>query len=413
MRLAPLVLVSLSLSLASFGCGSDADNEPDPVAPGGHGGHGGQAGQGGQGTGGSGPSGGFTPPADPGPGGVLVTVSGEDLASVGYDFMSGASLANGDPPAFVDGWEVRFEHILVTLDHIALSADPDKDAGNPRNVGPVVAQVDGPFAVDVVRGGSLPGKSGSPDEKTVAIAAFAGPDGGGAFSTTDRYAFSYEVTAAAAGAKIVNLDDAGKALYDQGVAQGWAFLFQGTATYKGPAPAPGSVFEKIPNVVHFTLGMRNPARYLNCQNTDLQAVGEDQFPRGVQAIGSRSVTAQITIHTDHGFWDRLNTEGTPLHFDAIAAQASTYGTVNAPPGEVTLDDLDRADFTGFKTRDGEILPGRSAVSDYSAPAGQLYFDPSGTNLPKNSYARYFSYSVIAGGHLNADGLCVVVPGFTP
>jgi hypothetical protein len=412
MRLRPLFFTLLVAS-SLVACGSDDSNEPDPVAQGGSsqagkGGAGGQAGaaQGGQG-------GSFASPADPGPGGFLVTVSGEDLASVGYDFMNGTSLANGDPPAFVDGWEVRFEHILVTLDHIRLNDNPDKNPTNPKDLGAVVAQVNGPFAVDVVAGGNIPGKSGSPDEKTVAIAAFAGPDAGGSFSTTDRYAFSYDITVAAPGAKIVNLDGAAQALYAQGVSQGWAFIFQGTATYKGPAPTAGTVFEKIPNVVHFTFGMKNPARYLNCQNTDLQAISEEVFPRGLQASASRSTTAQITIHTDHGFWDKLNTEGTPLHFDPIAAQSSTYGTVNAPPGEVTLDDLDKADFTAFKTRDGEPLPARSAVSDYSAPAGQLYFDPNGTNLPKNSYARFFSYSVINGGHLNADGLCVVTPDFTP
>lgn len=85
--------------------------------------------------------------------------------------------------------------------------------------------------------------------------------------------------------------------------KGYAMILAGTATYRGSEPEANSVFAKIPKDVKFTLGLKNPSSYINCQNTDLMAVG-DEFPRGVQANPSKSTVAQITIHTDHGFGTR-------------------------------------------------------------------------------------------------------------
>ena len=54
----------------------------------------------------------FTPPCDPGPKGVLITASGEVLALGGYDFPPAAP----DNVYFVDGWEIRYDRVLVTFD---------------------------------------------------------------------------------------------------------------------------------------------------------------------------------------------------------------------------------------------------------------------------------------------------------
>ena len=350
-------------------------------------------------------------PHDDANSGFSITVSGEDLAAVGYDWSS-ASLAEGDPPAFVDGWAISFEHVIVTVDKLRVNAEPDKDEGDPMNVGPVVASVDGPFAVDVSLGGDVPGKSGSPEDRAVAIAVLKTQDDGSAFDPATRYAFSYDLVPAAANAKIVNLDAAGLALYEEAKQKGWAMIYAGTATYKGPTPAAGSVFEKIPTQVKFKLGFNNPSSYINCRNTDLTATG-DEFPRGIQANASKSTTVQVTIHTDHAFWDKLNVEGTPLHFDAIAANASTYGAPSSP-GVVTSDDLVDVDITGFKTKAGDALPWRSLVSDYTAPAGQMRFDANGTSFARaNSFAAYLAYSAASGGHMNSDGECEIKNNFTP
>jgi hypothetical protein len=166
----------------------------------------------------------------------------------------------------------------------------------------------------------------------------------------------------------------------------------------------------MPAQVKFTIGLANPSTYVNCRNTDLMQVG-GEFPRGVQPSATKSTVVQITLHTDHLFWDELNVEGTPLHFDPIAAVASTYGT-GAMSGEVTNDALAALDVTGFKTKEGETLPWRSLVPDYAAPAGQMNYKTNGTTLsPANSFLAYLAHSASAGGHMNSDGECFVKKDF--
>jgi hypothetical protein len=391
----PAMLLAIPAAIAA--CGDDATSSPLPAV-----------------DGGATDSATDAPGVGPGvKGGFQITVSGEDLAVNGYDFGAD-SRAEGDPPAFVDGWEVRFRHVIVTVDKIRINADPDKDEGDPTVMGDVVASVDGPFAVDTTIGGDIVGKSGSPDEKTIAIATIDKRTSGEAFDPAQRYAFSYDFVAASAAAKPVNLDAEGSALYEEAKAKGWAMIFEGSATYKGSAPAAGSVFEKIPREVRFKLGLTNPSSYINCANTDLNQLASGEYPRGIQVSADKVTVAQITIHTDHLFWSKLNVEGTELHFDPIAAIASTYGTPDAGPGEVTIEDLAAVDVTGFKTRAGEPLPGRSLVPDYSAPAGQLAFDPNGTTFASaNSFAAYLAYTASSGGHLNEVGECTVKNNFTP
>src|SRR4051794_24269 len=84
---------------------------------------------------------------DPARASIIFAASGEVLALEGYDFPPAAA----DDPAFVDGWEVRFDRLLVTIDKIRLSANPDKATGDPSQTDGVVAEVDGPWAVDLHR----------------------------------------------------------------------------------------------------------------------------------------------------------------------------------------------------------------------------------------------------------------------
>jgi hypothetical protein len=356
-------------------------------------------------------SGPFVPPADPGAGGVLVTFSAEDIAALGFGFDA-SSRAEGDPPAFVDGWEVKYSHVLVTVGKVRINEDPDKNDADPTQVGAEVAAADGPWAVDAVKGGSIQGKSGSPDEKAVALTAFTTTKSGAKFRADARYAFSYDLATATASAKPVNLDAEGLALYEEAKQKGFAVVLAGTATYKGAAPEATSVFAKIPKVVNFKLGFKNPTSYANCRNTDLQEAG-GEYPRGIQVNAAKSITVQATLHTDHAFWNKLNVEGTPLSFDAIAAQASTYGTPDAP-GVVAIEDLENVDITGVKTKAGEVLPARSLVPDYTAPVGQLRFDANSVSFAKvNSFAAFLAYSAASGGHMNANGECEVKRNYTP
>lgn len=403
---------SIGCLVAFAACGDDDSTPSTPPGGAGSGGMTGTSGSGGAaGSAGSDSSGAFEPPADPGSGAFWVTVSGEDLALLGYDWTS-SSEAEGDPPAFVDGWAVRFDHVIITVNSLRINADPDLDEANPFDVGPLLASADGPWAVDASIGGDVVGKSGSPDERTVPIAAFSRQSNGNAFDPAARYAFSYSLVAASEDARIVNLDAEGLALYEQAKENGWSTILAGTAEYNGPAPEAGSVFAQIPSQIEFTLGLSNPSSYINCANSDLQAIG-DEFPRGIQANANATTTVQITIHTDHVFWDALNVEGTPLHFDPIAARASTYGMPDTP-GVVTTADLVDADVTALTTRSGDPLPWRSVVPDYTAPAGQMAYNVNGTSFSiANSLASYLAYSAGSGGHMNADGECEVRNDYTP
>src|SRR5262245_43205888 len=95
-------------------------------------------------------------------GSIQLTASGEALAFSGYEF----------PPSdvgFVDGWEVKFDRLLLTVDHITLSDNPDKSEVDQSTTDGIVAQVDGPWAFDLHPHGALPGKGGG-DETAVPFA---------------------------------------------------------------------------------------------------------------------------------------------------------------------------------------------------------------------------------------------------
>jgi hypothetical protein len=345
----------------------------------------------------------LSPPGDPGAGKMLVTVSGERLSLGGYPFIYGSSLAAD--PAFVDGWEVKFDSILVTLDHIVLAETPDLNPTDQGQTGGQVAHIDGPFAVDLHRGGPLVGKGGE-GEQAIAIAAIGNQNdqGGAAFDPSARYALGFDVAAASNRAFNVNLDAQGLVDYQQAIDQGYTSLYIGTAVYKGPAPEPTTEFGSLPRTVRFRLGFATPASYVNCQNPDndpAEPFPNEEHLRGVQVRVNATAVVQLTIHTDHIFWEKLAHEQ-PLHFDPIAC-----GQVGIDAPVATVDDMAGLDFRNFRCRDGRLLPPRTLVTDYSPVAGSvLYFDSNGVS-PLTDYRDFMMYSVSASGHLNSDGLCAV------
>jgi hypothetical protein len=372
-----MTLVSLSV-LGAAGCGGD-----------------------GGGTGGAGG-------AAPSGGSIVFTISGEELALGGYGFPP----ASADDPAFVDGWEVKFTELLVTVDKITLSETPDLVPGDQAKTGPLVAQVDGPWAVDLHKGGPIAGKGGSA-EQAVQITTLdnQNKNGGKPFASDERYAFGFDVVPATASATLVNLDEQGKADYELMKQNGYAVLYVGTATFKGTGCAPSDpAFDKLPKVVSFKLGFKTPTTYINCQNPDndpAMPLGDEEHLRGVAVKANQAVTAQLTIHTDHPFWEGF-VHDSPAHFDMIAAQQA--GTT------VTLEDLKGIDPTAITDKDGNPLPWRSCVSSYTPPAsGQMGFSTDGIPVspggdPATSIRDLYdfvTYNASTSGHLNADGLCAV------
>ena len=235
------------------------------------------------------------------PGGsVVLTISGEALALGGYPFPAAA-----DGVAVVDGWQLEFEELLVTVDRITLSESPDLDPGDQSRTGPVVAQVDGPWVVDLHEGGPIAGKGGA-DEQAVELARLddQNKNGGAPFTADTRYAFGFDVVAATKAAKNVNLDAQGLADHEEMQQKGYSVLYVGTATWKGEGactPADPEL-DRLPRKVKLRLGFAAPTAYSNCQNPDndpADPLGGEEHLRGVTVRANQAVTAQLTLHTDH------------------------------------------------------------------------------------------------------------------
>jgi hypothetical protein len=346
------------------------------------------------------------PASDDSPLSVQVSVSGEALGETGYDYTASPT---ADQAVFVDGWEVRFDKYLVVLDHVRLS-QPGNDPSMRGAVGATVVQQDGPWIVDVHKHGTLAG-AGGPPETAVPLFEFRMPASGGAFDSTVRYAFSFDTVAASAAMHNVNLtSDEGDAVA-QMIAHGWDKYFSGTATYRGRTPS-ASVdpsFQNYPTTVRFAFGFSDPASYLNCHNPELGDT-DTAATRGIQPSATGHARAQITMHTDHFFWDEADVEGTPLHFDPIAARAQGFGGDAGASLSVTLDQLagDRpaslTDALGMPVQDrGSMTAG---TMDNAPPPAYAVHWAGGTI---HDLRDFVVYNARGQGHLNSDGLCFVQP----
>jgi len=352
----------------------------------------------------------FLSPVDPGPNGIWITASGEGLALGGYPFPP----LTADSVAFVDGWDVHFTRLLVTLDHVTFSENPDLIAGDQSQAGREVARVDGPWAVDLHRGGPLAGKGGS-GEQSVPIAALTGQNENRCepFDATQRYAFGFDVVTARDDALNVNLDDDGLADYSEMVAKGYSVFYVGTATFKGTHCSPDSAeFEKYPlnleSRVNFRLGFRTNTSYLNCQNPDNQSAAPfegEEYQRGLYVFGNKTAIAQATIHTDHPFWDATTHDSAP-HFDSLAARyTGTDGTPTA-----VVEDFKLVDYTDFSDGQGVPLPWRSCVgAAFTPPDGPTMHFMNTAGVKLANFAEFMTFNQRTQGHFNSDGLCYVRP----
>jgi hypothetical protein len=379
----------------------------------------------------------FTPPADPGPGGILFAASGEVLALTGYPFPP---INDGDP-AFVDGWDVHFTRLLVTVDTIKLSSNPDLSPGDPSQTGGLVAEVDGPWAIDLAHSDPnyLAGKGG-PGEEAAPIAALSNQNevsGHPSFATDGtRYAFGFDViratSATADGRQTmnVNLDADGLADYEAMIANGCGVLYVGTATFKGGMVTgytdcnSDPEYANWPSTVNFRLCFKSPTTYVNCQNPDndpAMAFPNEEHERGIAFKSDQSVVGQVTIHTDHPFWDSV-LHDSPAHFDQFAARvvgtdggASDAGT----PPTVTVEMTKGVDYTSYTDALGNKLKWRYCMAPptdvHPQFNGSMAFDPQSVPHCTGSepstglcdYEDFTAYDQSTQGHLNSDGLCFV------
>jgi hypothetical protein len=166
--------------------------------------------------------------------------------------------------------------------------------------------------------------------------------------------------------------------------------------------------------VNFRFGFKTPATYVNCQNPDndpAHGVGGEDHQRGVQVKVNDTVIAQVTVHTDHPFWESF-VHDTPPHFDQLAAVATPVGAAF----QVTLQNTVGVDYTAFKFG-STALPWRACLPGYTPPNTNPQMGFDSLNIPHNpsgspstsmrDYADYMAYTEATEGHLNSDGLCFV------
>ena len=406
----------------------------------------------------------FNYPADPGPGAFYVTISGETNAVSGYPFPP-SDFANST--YMPDGWEFEILEYIVVVDKITLWSNPNH---NPTSQGDLtgmtpIAHLNGPFVVDLHKGGKIVGQGGYPELATpLGVIMNQNDNGGAAFDTTNgtTYGFGFSTVPATYAAYNVNLDSSEADDFNFMVQNGYSVLYVGTTRWKGDDPGNpypctqtnagagpdaglievdagdagvqevttyvdgGYDFSQMPQTIAFRLGFSTPTNYVNCQNMTMQGTpnpGED-FPRGVSASASQSSIAQVTVHMDHPFWESF-AENSPVHWDDIAAR---YVGVSGTP-ETHTEDFIGYGFHPFVDKTGTPLPWRNCVgSNYTPPGnGQMFFstlnvpiDPQGTctgqvgvdytldNCPAiRDYYDYIRYTQSTQGHLNSQGLCFI------
>ena len=349
---------------------------------------------------------------------VEVTFSGETLGINGLPFQP----VNQGDPYFVDGWNMAIDEDIVVVGNIALNSMPTEDQVW-YDMGPQVAHKVGPYVFDAHQATGLIGKDGV--EPASPMFVFDKEDDGSSFDSNQLYAFSYDTLVATYPAWNLNLTAQGEADYDLMVSNGWDKFIRATATYVGtgtyPDAATQAKFAAFPTTVNFTMGWNDATSNTNCVNPDLNNHDEaDLANRGVAIFPASAAVAQITMHVDHVFWDKLKQEGAALRFDPIAAFA---------PADTSTAPFDLNTFhsqhllTTFA--DGTPLPDRApdqpnpspnaggATSDDTQPNPlQVTLNLNGVTAPDGSafpddLVQFMAFSAQSQMHLNAQGLCYI------
>jgi len=262
-----------------------------------------------------------------GMGEVRVRVNGEEAAKRGYP----ASLLE-------DGWTIRFDKYLVALgDFTLVSAEGEERRSDAR------------VLVDLQKGdvemgglGEVPAgrwgvgfRVGPPEERTTR------PDG------------------------YVTEEDAERMRVN-----GYAYWLEGEAVKPGVG------------TYRFELGLPVEARMEECTN------GVDGTLGVVVPEGS-TAEAEVTVHAEHLFYDRLGTHrGVKLRFDAFAAAAGGDGVI-------TLEDLETQDLLDLRGLNGNELR--------DAQGQPVVYEPGAFGA--RTLKEFVLRSVVDQAHLNGGGVC--------
>ena len=140
----------------------------------------------------------------------------------------------------VDGWNFTLDAYITVFTAITLVEDPDLAPTDQSQHGPQVAQLNGPFVVDLHKGGSLLGQGGGGEEAT-AIGVFTKMANGSAFDSTATYGFGFSTAPAPANydAYNVNLTPDEAPYYAYMAENAYSVLYVGTATWSGNQASSG------------------------------------------------------------------------------------------------------------------------------------------------------------------------------
>lgn len=339
--------------------------------------------------------------------GFRITVSGEAGATEGYAFPP----TSDQEVSFVDGWSLRFDSVVVVLKTITLSENPDKSSTDQSQTGDLVAQLDGPWVVDLAKEGPLEAKEMNGKAFEVGTIENQNKKGNAAFDPTQKYALGFTMTDDSTGA--TNLNAVGSDVISAMQAGKFSVWMKGTAEFKGTSCRSSDAtydFNRLPKKINFSFGWKAPVNFKNCINPELMPADS----RGVQPQKDAITTAQLTFHLDHPFWESLE-EDAPLRFDLVAAQASVpVAAVGPASADLSETALTTASFETGKDKQGVAIPwrycGEQAASERTT--GSVSYDPHGVAVsPQGGAAglanlyEYMRYNLSTMGHLNNDGLC--------
>jgi len=326
-----------------------------------------------------------------------VLLSGEEIIGHGISLRDGGhGHGHGDHEIyFADGWTLTFESAIVTIANVQLSENPDMSAGEQSMTGPVVAELDGVFAVDFKNNGGF--GSHRHDYALGILSKQNKKNKTPGFDSKTRYAFGYSLVPATPKATQLNFTEASKATYERMQANGWSIFVSGTAKHEGEhcTASTSYAFERLPQEFRFELGFNMPVNYKNCENPQVE------FRRGVQVKENAPEDVVVSLHFDHLFWEALE-EDASLRLDAWAASKSAGG---APMPLVTNADLAKVRYSGVEDAQGNAVPFRSCEGAPGRTEPQLHYKDHGKGGGLKNLNDFIQYNLSTFGHLNGNGLC--------
>ena len=239
----------------------------------------------------------FTAPADPGREGRAPQRLGRGAS------RSAATTSRPRAPTtvyFVDGWEIRYDRVLVTFDHVTLTENPDTSPSDQSQVGALVAEVDGPGRSTCTRAARSPARAavrraGGP------IAALHGQEQerrrSGAFDPTVRYAFGFDgrpgrPRRASTSTSTPPTSPTTRTMVDKG----YTALFVGHRDLEGRRELRDhrrpTTSRSCRRRSTFHLGFKAPTSYINAQNPDNTGTADRR--RGAASAACRSTRTRRT-----------------------------------------------------------------------------------------------------------------------